>query len=676
MDQNRRLMCPENRQLVNHMMDKIKELADKKKPNGLPEKLDMTLSKAYNNVCNEKLPIKTLKELSQIKGVGKWMLKLMQGFFETGSGNSEPEDMPNNKGKKLKGAKRYVPQKSSVSYALLITLYRGIANGSEFMYKKDLTDVAEASGLSRAPILPEKAKGKPGQFGSSSRDWYTGWSCMKTLITKNLVVKSSNPAKYMLTQEGREVARECLMRSSLEDPLQDLANNGSAEMATHDEPGLNSVPAESDDEEVVVVSRPKKSVNVPPETLDRFTNMGYSKDQIIHAYNDVLGTSKTKEVSSLWPAVLCRLREEEVYGFQSNSNSLRNNFHATSKPNSLANGEVNPNKDKGNRMDSAYNVGQMRNFNSTASASNFSTFRPCSSSVSMNQGGSAWDSNKDGWEAIVNKLSVPPIGIGERFKDIYEVVLILDDREQFTSRGNQSRKIVESYSAVFKIPIEVRRLPVGDAIWIARHKYLHTEYVLDFIVERKRVDDLRSSIRDNRYKEQKLKLVRCGLKKLIYIVEGDPNCSEAAESIKTACFTTEILEGFDVQRTNSLADTMKRYGHLTHAITQYYTIYVPENLPKSTIICPPFEEFIKRCEDAEKRTVSDVFAVQLMQVPQVTEKIAETILDMYPTLVSLAQAYSVLRGDLCAQQELLRKQSNNVISGVASKNVFELIWGN
>lgn len=43
---------------------------------------------------------------------------------------------------------------------------------------------------------PEKGKGKPGQFGSSPRDWYSGWSCMKTLIAKGLVVKSSCPAKY------------------------------------------------------------------------------------------------------------------------------------------------------------------------------------------------------------------------------------------------------------------------------------------------------------------------------------------------------------------------------------------------------------------------------------------------------------------------------------------------
>lgn len=60
---------------------------------------------------------------------------------------------------------------------------------------------------------------------------------------------------------------------------------------------------------------------------------------------------------------------------------------------------------------------------------------------------------------------------------------------------------------MIKILLQVRRLPVGDAIWIAHHKYLDNEYVLDFIVERKKVDDLRSSIRDNRYKDQKLKLM-------------------------------------------------------------------------------------------------------------------------------------------------------------------------
>ena len=54
--------------------------------------------------------------------------------------------------------------------------------------------------------------------------------------------------------------------------------------------------------------------------------------------------------------------------------------------------------------------------------------------------------------------------------------------------------------------MQVKRLPVGDGIWIARHRKFLTEYVLDFIVERKNVADLGSSIRDNRYKDQKSRL--------------------------------------------------------------------------------------------------------------------------------------------------------------------------
>jgi crossover junction endonuclease MUS81 len=81
-----------------------------------------------------------------------------------------------------------------------------------------------------------------------------------------------------------------------------------------------------------------------------------------------------------------------------------------------------------------------------------------------------------------------------------------------------------------------------------------------------------------------------------------------------SCFTTEILEGFDVQRTNSLRDTLKKYVHLTQSITQYYSLLLPEAQSKSTRVCPSFDEFIKRCQDLEKMTVSDVFAIQLMQV--------------------------------------------------------------
>ncbi|GMN53715.1 hypothetical protein TIFTF001_022837 [Ficus carica] len=633
------------------------------RPNGISDKTEKTLSKAYSNLCSSKNPVRTLKDFSQIKGVGKWILKLMQGFFKNDANISEPEDL-SQKGKKTRGARRYLPQKNSVAYALLITLYRGIENGNEFMHKQELIDAAEASGLSRVPIAPELGKGKQGSFGSSPREWYSGWTSMKTLVTKGLVVKSSCPAKYMLTQEGKEAAHECITRSGLPDPSKETSTSeGQCDLGAQNTSDLELVQSDSDVEVMTspVDVRSLKRTDIPPEYVERLMKMGYSKERVLQACSEVSKTSGNKNTGSPWLSILCRLREDEVYG--SWSQTTRKECSTILTP-SDANGQV---------RGSSNHAGHVaKKFSSVDSTPNSQVWRACSSSDFQ-----ARRSSSDGQEAGgFNILSMPPLSFGEIFEDVYEVVLILDNREQFANKGSRSCKILETVCSQFKFQIEVRRLPVGDGIWIARHKYLGREYVLDFIVERKKVDDLRSSIRDNRYRDQKLRLLRCGLKKLIYLVEGDPNYSEAAESIKTACFTTEILEGFDVQRTSGLSDTLKKYGHLTQAITQYYKSQIPEERHKNTSVCPPYKEFIKKCEDLDKMTVNDLFAIQLMQVPQVTEEIAMAVVDLYPTILSLASAYSLLDGDTASQEEMLRKQSNNVVSASASRNIFQLIWGN
>ncbi|KAF4349988.1 hypothetical protein F8388_017566 [Cannabis sativa] len=655
--------CSENEEVVEYLLNKWKEMADQRS-NGISENIEKTLSKAYSNICSAKTPIHTIKDLSQIKGVGKWILKLMQGFFKTDQSSCEPENVTE-KGKKTKGARRYLPQKNSVAYALLITLYRGTMNENEFMRKQELIDAAEASGLSRVPIAPERGKGKLGPFGGSPRDWYSGWTSMKTLVTKGLVIKSSCPAKYMLTQEGKEAARECITRSGVPESSKD--NRSSERHYDVDIENMSDVePSQLDSAKEVEIAAPSAnlrrqiSTDIPVEYMDRLTKMGYSKERILRAFNEVLKTSNSEESNSLWLPILCHLRETEVYGHSESRTAREEHVRRTSTPidtNCRASG-------------SSRQSGHTPKISSADSLLSSFVMRPCSSSDHH-----ARKSSSDNMEAGFNILSVPPLKFGERFEDVYEVILILDDREQFANKGSRSSRIIDSIKNQFNIQIQVRRLPVGDGIWIARHKDHDTEYVLDFIVERKKVDDLRSSIRDNRYRDQKLRLLRCGLKKLIYLVEGDPNSSEAAESIKTACYTTEILEGFDVQRTFGLSDTLKKYGHITQSITQYYKSQVSEELHKHKNICPPYNQFIAKCEDLDKMTVNDVFAIQLMQVPQVTEEVAMAVVDLYPTVVSLARAYSVLEGDNSAQQEMLKKQTNNVVSGVASRNIFQFVWG-
>lgn len=60
-------------------------------------------------------------------------------------------------------------------------------------------------------------------------------------------------------------------------------------------------------------------------------------------------------------------------------------------------------------------------------------------------------------------------------------------------------RLLKSRNVNFKI----RHLSVGDFIWIARNDQ-GQELVLPYVVERKRMDDLASSIKDGRFHEQKV----------------------------------------------------------------------------------------------------------------------------------------------------------------------------
>ncbi|KAI3907069.1 hypothetical protein MKX01_027970 [Papaver californicum] len=594
------VLCSENEQLVLFLKKKRQEMKETAKR--ISENTDFILHRAYTSICKEKKPVRTPLEFIKIKGVGQWTLKLCKEYFKTNSDACEPEEeeCSPQKGKKSKEKRRYLPQKNSVAYALLITLYRGtLSDGKEYMKKQELIDACEASGLSRVPIMPERGKGKSMQGGNSGNQWYTGWSCMGGLITRGLVVKSSNPAKYMLTQEGVEAARECLSKTIPSSRCSVDCN----ELGTSKIKSPQNVP-DASDVEFVHSNLSDEEVTLDSSSQEKSVVLGkVSRPSSRTCIVEDMGLARVPDYSC----------------------------HVDSAASSLA-------------------------------------LQACSSSKPF---------SFDGQDGNMNALMMPPLKFGERFKDVYDVILILDDREHFTKNNNgaRSKKTIQNTVSEFKIQVEFRRLPVGDAIWIARDKHLENEFVLDFIVERKGVDDLCMSIRDNRYKDQKLRLLRCGIKKLIYLVEGDPNFIEAAESIKTACFTTEILEGFDVQRTANLPETLRRYGYLTQAIAHYYWEKTRNDTAKNIGTCPSFSEFIKKCEDLEKVTVSDLFGIQLMQVPQVTEEIALSVLDLYPTVLSLARAYSVLDGNVKAQEEMLKRQSNNMISGSASRNIYGLIWG-
>ncbi|KAK3166482.1 hypothetical protein QOZ80_1AG0046330 [Eleusine coracana subsp. coracana] len=569
-------------------------------PDGLSATQSLALANAKRSISCAQERIRTLDDFKEIKGVGRWLTFHMKEFFGEHIQDLSPAkaDVARGSGNQLhvsrketRGSKPYRPRKNTAAYAILITLLRENIKGKSEMLKQELIDAAEASGLSQEGISRNKSKARQ----SYGKDWYNGWSCMKTLISHKLVSKQSCPAKYMLTEEGEKTARDCL-----------------------------SQPGFGDSEgPIVITSIHNTSVDPVAETMSGpFMTIRRSRTSVARHSPKLVWDSSPKKVQSSYKAqVQTKYSAEGIIFCDSDSEE--------------AHRKDSPLKDNGP-----------------------------SAEFSMLHRGTSYMSNA--------MLAMPPRQSNENFLEAYEVVLILDDREKFGS----TRKVADNIRAQIHqdVSVEVRRLPIGDSIWVARRREDGTEYVLDYIVERKNLLDLDDSITDNRYKDQKLRLKRCGLRKVIYLVEGDPKSPHVSEKAKTACFTTEILDGFDILRTSGYAETERQYVYLTSSIIEYCNTNF-SNLANSSHVCLTYNEFERRCKDFDKSksTVSEIFALQLMQVPQLTEEAALAVIELYPTLISLAQAYLELDGDTRAQEEMLQKKSKKVNAG-ASRNIFKLVW--
>lgn len=138
-----------------------------------------------------------------------------------------------------------------------------------------------------------------------------------------------------------------------------------------------------------------------------------------------------------------------------------------------------------------------------------------------------------------------------------EVVLLIDTREVKTKKD---RSYLYQQLLSNKVVCEKRALPLGDVLWIYREfdvsggKKKPKEYVMNYIMERKRADDLASSIMDGRYIEQKHRLLSCGITNVVYIVEGEPSsqCRVSDSALRTAVIHTKVVSGFKVFRAKSV----------------------------------------------------------------------------------------------------------------------------
>ncbi|AET38060.1 Mus81p Ecym_2318 [Eremothecium cymbalariae DBVPG len=151
----------------------------------------------------------------------------------------------------------------------------------------------------------------------------------------------------------------------------------------------------------------------------------------------------------------------------------------------------------------------------------------------------------------------------------YDVKLYIDHREV---RSKSDRDFFVNALATRGIAAEGKVLALGDIIWVAKHKASGKECVLNFLLERKRLDDLSMSIKDNRFMEQKNRLKKTKCKHIFYLIE-ETSASELSgmeDALKTSIWMTAVYNNFHIKRTKNADETVEWLHNMTHSIIRYY----------------------------------------------------------------------------------------------------------
>jgi len=301
------------------------------------------------------------------------------------------------------------------------------------------------------------------------------------------------------------------------------------------------------------------------------------------------------------------------------------------------------------------------------------------------------------WWIDSNNVRLPPLPPGRRFGDEYEVLLLVDGREQYSRGANNASRTAALSNHLQSmqssgLAVEQRVLPIGDALWVARSRRAPSrEYVLDYILERKSLSDLLSSIRESsRYSTQKYFLKRCDLRHVYYLIEGDTEVlGEGSDHkvVTTAAARTEIQDGFRVLRTKGFPETFRLYQSLTQSISRLYGDLSRDDQARSddastttSMTFDAFKTFMRKCSEGAT-TVHDIWGKTLAEVPGLGPEAITAVLKAYPTPSSLWKAYREAmkqgKGSVAAPEALLtgvKTESGRNIGPEKSRKVYQMLF--
>ncbi|KAJ6258511.1 hypothetical protein Dda_6554 [Drechslerella dactyloides] len=292
----------------------------------------------------------------------------------------------------------------------------------------------------------------------------------------------------------------------------------------------------------------------------------------------------------------------------------------------------------------------------------------------------------------------------------FSIHLVLDNREVASKTDRDY--IQRSFENVDCSPV-TRGMELGDVMWVARGRLYENgrqtdeevELSLDHVCERKRLDDLISSIKDGRFHEQKFRLSKL-ISNTTYIIEV-PNGRVSAqitpqltEAITTAIYSTQVVNGFFVKLSPKLDDTVRYLARFTRLLKQLYEgkdLYMyPENLVQVRTF-PELKTHLKSTQPSRDyflnyntlaamasksrtSTLRDVFLKMLMCTRGVSAEKALEIQRHFKTPRELLERYARCGGETVGKTMMMgavdvaAKTDRRKIKGALSGKIWE-VWG-
>jgi crossover junction endonuclease MUS81 len=273
----------------------------------------------------------------------------------------------------------------------------------------------------------------------------------------------------------------------------------------------------------------------------------------------------------------------------------------------------------------------------------------------------------------------------------FTVELVLDVREV---RAKEDRDYMAAELRKKGVPPTIRALELGDALWVAKCKdptFLPQkgidgdEIILDWIVERKRLDDLVGSIKDGRFHEQKFRLHKSGVKNVIYIIEeiamNSDHFQRYEEAVESAIAGTQVVNGYFVKKTQKMDDTIRYLARMTMLLKSMYESKPLYVIPTTVLTSRNYTPMLKKLAEeqpstnynitypafaslaskSDSMTLRDVYLKMVMSTRGITGEKALEMQRRWRTPYDFAKAF-----EACGEGEEGKKRKRELVSGQMS----------